>query len=544
MPFAHERWLYDCGQIDLAEIAAAKGSGREIAICAHVHLSHEDDPGEALATIGSIQNQSTPAAAILITHEHGVGALSGKHAHRQTVLGEYGSRAHGLRATLFKAQELDIDWLIPIEAGSSLPRHAIAAYSAHLLRAEGGTIPALLYGDEDEFSPRLKSADAWLKPEFDLRMLWSQDYISCACALHVGQTLSVFEAADDKEPLSLFEMIARLATDESRGVIEHVPRATARTAPNRWCKSDPALIPAIDKTLSDFETITPGPFGTVQVRWTLPETKPLVSVIVATRDRVELLETCVEGVLNDTDYPEIELIIVDNDSRDPATLDYMEKAARDPRVRLVRWPHPFNYSAINNYGATFAKGEYLCLLNNDIEVIEPDWLTELLREACQPGIGAVGARLLYPDRSIQHAGVAIGLGNAAGHPHRGLEEGDPGYYAQALIARGASAVTAACLLVAKEHFDAVGGLDEEHLAVAYNDVDFCLKLREQGLRNIYTPAATLIHHESKSRGQDYAPENLERFLKELEVFQNRWSTRGTIDPWHHPRLDRSSEVYR
>ena len=176
-----------------------------------------------------------------------------------------------------------------------------------------------------------------------------------------------------------------------------------------------------------------------------------------------------------------------------------------PRVRVVRWPHPFNYSAINNYAAGFATGKFLCLLNNDIEVIEPQWLSELVREAYQPGIGAVGARLLYPDRSIQHAGVAIGLGNAAGHAHRDLPEGERGYFAQALIARGASAVTGACLLVEKEHFDAVGGLDEEGLAVAYNDVDLCLKLRERGLISIYTPAATLVHHESKSRGLDFDP---------------------------------------
>ena len=144
---------------------------------------------------------------------------------------------------------------------------------------------------------------------------------------------------------------------------------------------------------------------------------------------------------------------------------------------------------------------------------------------------------------VRAAGVAIGIGNAAGHAHRGLEPGEPGYFAQALITRGASAVTAACLLVAKKNFDAVGGLDEEHLAVAYNDVDLCLKLQAAGLRNIYTPAATLIHHESKSRGLDFAPEHLERYLGELKAFQERWDTMSVIDPWHHSQLDRSNEVF-
>lgn len=183
------------------------------------------------------------------------------------------------------------------------------------------------------------------------------------------------------------------------------------------------------------------------------------------------------------------------------------------------------------------------MLNNDIEVIEPHWLSALVREAMQPGIGAVGARFCSPDRSVQHAGVAIGLGNAAGHAHRALPEGEPGYYAQALIARGASAVTGACLLVARRHFEAVGGLDADGLAVAYNDVDLCLKLRELGLRNIYTPLATLIHHESKSRGLDFSPEHLERYMRELSLLQERWDTRSLVDPWHHPGLDRGNETY-
>ena len=266
-------------------------------------------------------------------------------------------------------------------------------------------------------------------------------------------------------------------------------------------------------------------------------------MVVATRDRVELLRTCVKGVLEETAYPDLELIVADNDSRQPETLRYMDEIAADPRVRVVRWPHPFNYSAINNFAAGHASGEYLCLLNNDIEVLEPQWLDEMVREAVQPGVGAVGARLLYPDRTIQHAGVAIGIGNAAGHAHRGLPMDEVGYFAQTHVVRGASAVTAACLVVAKRHFDAVGGLDEEAFAVAYNDVDLCLKLQQYGLVNIYTPLATLIHHESKSRGIDFAPEHLERYMRELAVFQQRWGAAEAVDPWHHPQLNRQSEVF-
>jgi GT2 family glycosyltransferase len=190
-----------------------------------------------------------------------------------------------------------------------------------------------------------------------------------------------------------------------------------------------------------------------------------------------------------------------------------------------------------------ARGDYLCLLNNDTEVIAPEWLDEMMRQACRPQVGAVGAKLHYPDGSIQHAGVVIGMGNAAGHAHRLLRDEEPGYFAQAHIAREATAVTAACLVVEKRKFVAVGGLDEEHLAIAYNDVDLCLKLREAGWTNMYVPTARLYHHESVSRGDDFSPEHNARYRAELRVLQERWRTDVRTDPLHHPMLDRSTDQY-
>ncbi len=539
LPIAHRLWMIDSGQDDLRELAAL--NARPAPICVHLHIAREKAPVAVRRAATSVRRQSHAPVHVYVTREDEAQPLPFAVWAGATVLpGSHATRMAGLRAALAAACQADAALLVPLDASSVMPRHALAAYAAQLSRrqAEG---PVLLYGDQQVRAPLWSRVMPWFKPEWDPRMLWSQDYVSAACGLPVAAGLAAFE--EDSAPQSVYELVLRLVRDMSAPGAEHVARITALTGQGAWHADGPERLAAVQRTLPPQAKASPGPFGTVQVQYPLPRPAPKVSVIIATRDRVELLRTCVDGVLTGTDYPHIELIIADNDSRDPETLRYMDEKAEDPRVQLVRWPHPFNYSAINNHAADFATGEYLCLLNNDIEVIERQWLGELVREAARPGVGAVGARLLYPDRSIQHAGIAIGLGNAAGHAHRALPEGEPGYFAQALVARGASAVTGACLLVAKSSFDAVGGLDEQTLAVAYNDVDLCLKLRERGLANIYTPAATLIHHESKSRGLDFAPEQVERYMRELSVLQARWGTTEVVDPWHHPRLDRASEAY-
>jgi GT2 family glycosyltransferase len=279
------------------------------------------------------------------------------------------------------------------------------------------------------------------------------------------------------------------------------------------------------------------------VRWPLPSPSPLVSIIIPTRDKVELLTACVESVLGRTDYDPFEILIVDNGSQEQATLAYMSEVSRRANVRVIRSDAPYNYSALNNLAVRQSQGSFICLLNNDTEVVTSEWLTELMRYAVRPEIGAVGAKLLYEDGSIQHAGVIVGMGEAAGHAHRFLRDGDPGYFRQPHVAQYATAVTAACLAVSREKYEAVGGLDEKQLAIAYNDVDLCLKLERHGWRNVYTPHAVLYHYESKSRGNDLAPEHSARYLQELRVLQERWGTRTYMDPLHNPALDRYSESF-
>lgn len=268
---------------------------------------------------------------------------------------------------------------------------------------------------------------------------------------------------------------------------------------------------------------------------------PPVSIIVPTRNRVDLLRTCLDGVA-ETAYPDIEVIIVDNDSDDPETLAYLN--GLDPaRHKIIRQSGAFNFSAINNRAAREARGHLLCLLNNDIEMTRPDWLRIMAVQAQRVDVGAVGARLLYPDGRIQHAGVVIGMGNAAGHAHKLLQPDEEGYFQRHSLPQFTTAVTAACLVVEKEKYMAVDGLNEMDFAVAFNDVDFCLRLNQRGWQSFYEPRATLIHHESVSRGLDRDSVGAARFAKELSALQRLWRTDEVTDPFHHPQLSRASEKF-
>jgi GT2 family glycosyltransferase len=244
----------------------------------------------------------------------------------------------------------------------------------------------------------------------------------------------------------------------------------------------------------------------------------------------------VSSVLTKTRYPDFTLYIIDNGSCDPVTLAQLEVYARDPRCQIIRDPRPFNFSALNNHAIAHTGAALVCLLNDDVEVITPEWLADMAAAALQPDIGAVGARLWYPDGCLQHGGVILGYGGGAGHAlkfHRRLAAShlDP----SALI-REFSAVTAACLVVRRAHFDAVGGLDEVNFPVNFNDVDFCLKLRELGYRNLYVPTAELWHHESASRGPDHIPARQARFANEVATLQERWAAWIANDPAYNPNL--------
>lgn len=271
---------------------------------------------------------------------------------------------------------------------------------------------------------------------------------------------------------------------------------------------------------------------------------PLISIIIPNKDHIDDLKRCMDSIEQNSTYRNYEYIIVENNSTDPATFEYYKKLeAENPKVHMVYWDGVFNYSAINNYGATFARGEYLLLLNNDTEIINPDCLEELLGYCMRSDVGAVGARLYYEDDTIQHAGVVIGFGGIAGHCFVMQKRGTTGYCHRIICAQDYSAVTAACMMVKKSAFDAVNGLSED-LAVAFNDIDFCMKLRQAGYLIVYNPYAELYHYESKSRGLEDTPEKVARFNREIATFEKKWpEILKNGDPYYNPNLTLKSQDF-
>jgi len=271
--------------------------------------------------------------------------------------------------------------------------------------------------------------------------------------------------------------------------------------------------------------------------------EPFVSIIIPTRDQVETLRKCIDSIHKKTTYKNYEIIIVDNNSVEILTFKYFESISKSPGVKLVKYQEPFNFAAINNFAARHSNGEYLLFLNNDTEVISRDWLTVLLGHAQRNDVGAVGCKLLYPDGKIQHAGIIIGIKGVAVDSHKYLHKDDPGYFGMPHLTQDVSAVTAACIMMRKKVFEEVDGFDE-NLAVAFNDIDLCLKIREKGYLIVYTPFAELYHHESLSRGYENTPEKLERLLKEAKYLRDRW---GEVidkgDPYYNPNLTLEAEDF-
>ncbi len=270
----------------------------------------------------------------------------------------------------------------------------------------------------------------------------------------------------------------------------------------------------------------------------MPSPSPLVSLIIPTRNALKLVRMAVESILKVTDYPNFEIIVVDNDSDDPETLAWLDQFASgaNPRVRVMRYRGKFNYSAINNTAVAESPGEIVGFLNSDVEAIDPGWLSEMVSQASRPGIGAVGAMLYYPVNTVQHAGVILGLGGVAGHPFKDFPRGDSGQKNRLRLVQNYSAVTAACLVIRKDRFLEVGGFNETQLAIAFNDVDLCCKLVAAGYRNLWTPFAELYHHESATRGADDTQEKRARFQAEIDYMMNRWGSFLMADPNYNPNL--------
>lgn len=405
----------------------------------------------------------------------------------------------------------------------------------------------VIYSDEDKIDADGVRFGAYFKTDWNRPLFYSQNMISHLGVYHTALVREVggfevgMEGSQDYDlALRCVERIADHQIHHIARVLYHWRVHNDSTAMSGDAK--PYAQMAGERALQA-HFVRRGIKATVErvkdsyrVRYALPEQPPLVSLIIPTRNGLDLLRTCVQSILALTTYRNYEILIVDNGSDDPATLDWLVGVQRDQRVRVLRDDRPFNYSALNNNAARHARGELLGLINNDLEVITPDWLDEMVSHALQPDIGAVGARLWYPDNTLQHAGVIVGLGGVAGHGHVHMARHHDGYFGRASLLSAFSAVTAACLVIRKSIFEEVGGLNEVDLEVAFNDVDFCLRVRELGYTNMLTPYAELYHYESASRGQDDTPEKSARFNREVSYMQQRWAHVLPNDPAYSPNL--------
>ncbi|WP_233996805.1 glycosyltransferase family 2 protein [Porphyrobacter sp. CACIAM 03H1] len=413
-----------------------------------------------------------------------------------------------LRRILGGADRQQERWIMLLQAGDLLSPRAAASYLAAIETVSASC--TVIYADDDALDHSGRRTRPHLKPDWNSELQGHFDFVTGACIVRA-------DAVDLADADGTCDWTARMVSGAARrGTVSHIPKILhhRRARPLAPAKVDP-----------------------VQVASHLP----LVSVIIPTRNRVTLLRTCITG-LRATRYPGIEIIVANNDSDDPETLAYLGALA-EGGVTIVDQPGPFNYSAINNNAVALARGELICLMNNDIEVLSPDWLAIMATQAMRPEVGAVGAQLLYPDGRIQHAGVVIGVGNAAGHAHRFLRPEAEGYFRRHSLPQYVSAVTAACLVVRRDRFLAVGGLNASNFPVAFNDVDLCLKLNQRGWQSFYEPRAVLLHHESVSRGLDTDPVGAARFAGELAALQRIWRTDEITDPFHHPMLSRASEQF-
>ncbi len=398
---------------------------------------------------------------------------------------------------------------------------------AHLAAAFAGPEPAdLAHADSEADTPE------GLRPH--LKPGWSPDL--ALTTLYPGRPLLVaagLVARSGWAPGQGARALLLAATLAGPERVRRIPRILCRTAPEVPDRDGHAadLSWALRRAGSPAAMVRTGDI--LDLDWPLPDPPPPVSIIVPTRDRPELLRVAVKGVLHDTAFPNLELVIVDNGSTDPAVAALYAEWDADPRVRRLDRPGPFNFSRLVNDGASASRGEVLVLLNNDVEVLHPDWLSAMVRQAVRPEVGAVGAKLLFGNGRIQHAGVVVGLGGRAGHILRNRPADTPGHLGRLTVAHEVAGVTAACLAVARHKFEAVGGLDAEAFPVDFNDIDLCLRLSARGWRSVWTPRAVLAHHESVSRGPSVGAARA-RFEAEGERFAARWRPVIRDDPYYHP----------
>ncbi len=459
------------------------------------------------------------------------------------------SNGHISMATNSALKLAEGDWIALLDQDDLLAEHALYLMVAGIQQHPQAK---LLYSDEDKIDARGRRHSPYFKSAWNPDLfhghnllthlvLYQRKLVEDIDGFRVG-----LEGAQDYD-LAL-RYVEKIRPDE----IVHVPHVlyhwrshSGSTASSRAAK--PYAMKAGLQALHDhfarlgISCKVSEQDGGYRVQYPLPNPPPLVSIVITSRNCLRLLRRCIDSILEKTTYPAYEIVLVDNDTDDPATLSYLRQLASESRVRIQAGPGVFNYSKLNNLGVHNAKGSVICLLNNDTEVLEGDWLQEMVSHALRPNIGAVGAKLLYPSGRLQHAGVILGIGGWAGHAHKGQAGKTRGRWGRAALTSNFAAVTGACLVMRKSLFDELGGLNETDLAVACSDVDLCLRAAEQGWRTLWTPHTRLRHHESASRGHDTTPDKIVRLKQEVAYMRRRWGNWLDNDPYYNPNLSLERE---
>lgn len=522
---SYEEWLQRFAEIDEFSrhqiITKLTKLQQQYLVSVIVYANSETSPAELSATLSALDNLWGNACLIVLLSNHNV----------TLELPEWVKwvSADELRRSVVSSSQ----WCLLVTAGAVVAPEALYGFLVSLFDNPNSSC---LYSDHDVLENNTRTRPQF-KPEWSIELERSSHYLG-QVLLVKAESLLACGWLDDGIIADSYALTLRLAEVLSPADFTHIPLVLWHQNLKHFNKQLPAsLLQAHLERLYIKANVAQSDYGTLAVRYSPVLPLPLVSIIVPTRDMLCHLKPCIDSVLQHTDYVNFELLVVDNQSVEAGTKAYLDQISQDPRVSVLHYDRAFNYSAINNFAVSRAKGSLICLLNNDTEVITADWLTVMVGAVQQPNVAVVGAKLFYSDGRVQHAGDVVGPGGCADHLHSRLAGDAPGYMKRAIVPQDLSAVTAACLLTYKAIFEQLGGLNETALKVAFNDVDYCLRVRAAGYRVVFTPYAQLYHHESVSRGVDDSPEKQKRASVEVNYMQQTWQEVIQNDPFYHPNLN-------